>query len=963
MASRYAIESVFRLIDQVSAPTSKIGRALDSMGIKSKTVSNALKRDFDKASARADRLGASIAKLGKYAVVGALGAIGAGIGIATKQFIEFDSAVTAASAKFKDIDVTSSNYRQTLDAIAKKARDVAAVTEYNAVDTAGALDKMAMAGLTSEQAMSLLMGTTNLATAAGMDLTTAVDIATDALGAFGLMSSDTDILSGNLDRLSDVMARTTNMFNTDMSMMFEAIKKGGPTFTAAGQSVEDFSALVGVLASSGIKGSDAGTSLRNMMLSLANPSKAAADELQKLHIATRDTNGNYLNAIDILEQFERQTQNMGSAEKSAALTTIFGNRTVTAMNILLAEGSERLRGYRGELENATGAAENIANAMRGSLKNRLAVLGSALTELGFKFVEAFKDKGGDAIAKLTEAVSNFDITPIVGMVQAAAAAIGRFASFLMGAVKVAWQFRYVIIAVLAPIALYNAALMGITIAFRAYQKIQGIVTAAKFFFTLATQGQTAALAGLTAGTVVHAIAEKGLAIATGIATAAQWAFNVALTANPIGIIIVAIGALIAAIVLLVKNWDKVTAAIKNNVNKVMAVLSILFGPIGFIISMIKEVAANFGRIKDALGATGLFDKIKEIGTAIKNFIQPAIDWLIGVWETVKNTVAGFIESIKSFFAPLVNWIVGAWNKATSVIGGFFKGIFDAVASFVQPALNWLAEKWQQIVASFQDNAIINAIKVIGGTLVSGLLAPIQGLLEILSYIPGLGHLAGKGAEKIQEFRNFLTGKAGESVTVDASLPESVEAELTPPTANGAGAIPEMAEWDYSNGGGASGGGRSKLHGVVDISGGDIADMSGADTIRTATSGASGATGGGASSVETITRTVIDVASILRRIDNSVSTIARNTPAITVPETSTRTSLAAPRIGGENESAEDYRNPREVAPVTQAERAAYSYSERMERLVIEVAAERGTAARIVRAPRDAEIQLVNSGGNA
>ena len=69
------------------------------------------------------------------------------------------------------------------------------------------------------------------------------------------------------------------------------------------------------------------------------------------------------------------------------------------------------------------------------------------------------------------------------------------------------------------------------------------------------------------------------------------------------------------------------------------------------------------------------------------------------------------------------------------------------------------------------------------------------------------------------------------------------------------------------------------------------------------------------------------------------------------------------MNGDGGDTPEYINPRNIAPITQAERTAYNYSERMERLIIEVAAEKGTAARIVRAPRDAEIMLVHSGGNA
>jgi hypothetical protein len=124
--------------------------------------------------------------------------------------------------------------------------------------------------------------------------------------------------------------------------------------------------------------------------------------------------------------------------------------------------------------------------------------------------------------------------------------------------------------------------------------------------------------------------------------------------------------------------------------------------------------------------------------------------------------------------------------------------------------------------------------------------------------------------------------------------------------------------------------------------------------------------------ELITRNVIGIAAVLRKIDNSVSFIAHSLPvsvrpelpAITAPETATRTSFKPPRIRmGGDEGANDYLNPRNIAPVTQAERMAYSLQERRETVVIEVAAEKGTAAHIVRAPRDVDIQLISSGGNA
>jgi len=324
-----------------------------------------------------------------------------------------------------------------------------------------------------------------------------------------------------------------------------------------------------------------------------------------------------------------------------------------------------------------------------------------------------------------------------------------------------------------------------------------------------------------------------------------------------------------------------------------------------------------------LAATGLIDKIKEIAGSIKAFFQPAIDWLVNAFNTVKDKIVGFFtgigRGISNFFTPII-----------SAVTGFFQRIFSSIHTFVKPMLDWFAEKWLQIVSFFKDNAIINAIKTIGGILLSGLLAPIQGLLEILSYIPGLGHLAGKGANKIQEFRNFLTGvevvAQGEVTHITESpIPEDMTTMQTP----------DFGTFGFSSYGMDTGtGGRSPFHGVVDISG-NTPMAAFADSTRTITSGGVPASGA-ISQTETINRCLAEITAILRQINSGVAGI------------STRNG-DAPTYG--------------TAPVTQAERMIYSVEEYNQRLRIEVAAERGTSARVVSVPKDADIRLVHSGGNA
>jgi TP901 family phage tail tape measure protein len=261
--------------------------------------------------------------------------------------------------------------------------------------------------------MKLLPGVTNLATVANVDLATATDIASDSLGAFGLMTDNSAKLAKNFTRVQDVMAKTTATSNTNLTDLFEAVKKGAPDFTAAGQSIETFSTLIGTMANAGIKGAEAGTKLRNISTRLAKPTKEAAAAMEMLGIRVEKEGGGFRDMLDILDDVRKGTSKLGEVQKSAALATIFGVRQTGGLNVILKEGTERLRSYRQMLIDSKGASEKMATVMRSSLINRLKSLGSALTEVGFQFFSAFDEQGASAIDKLTQFVRKIDLTPLI----------------------------------------------------------------------------------------------------------------------------------------------------------------------------------------------------------------------------------------------------------------------------------------------------------------------------------------------------------------------------------------------------------------------------------------------------------------------------------------------------------------------------------------------------------------------
>jgi TP901 family phage tail tape measure protein len=1007
MASKYSIEAVFNLIDRVSAPTSRAGKALDKLGIKSKAVSNALKRDFDKAAASINKIGASAAKFAKKALLGLIPA-GIGVGLLTKQFIEFDDALHKAGSVFSDLNPLADDFKTKLDAIGKAARDVAAATEFDAVQTMQALKVMATAGIKTEQAISLLPHVADMATAAGVDLDEAVGMAAGALNVFGKMTDDPLKLAENFQYVSDIMVRGANLANMSISDMSAAVSAGGARFKEANQRIEDFGAAVDILASVDRIGSEAGKAIGAIMTQLAAKPGDVSKALQELGIRTQDAQGNMLNFVDIIGQLNVAMKGMGTAKQDEYLFRIFGKNRMDYARPLIEAGVEGFRAYSRELDSAAGSTAKAAEVMRQSIKNKLAVLGSAATEMGFKFVEAFKDKAVTAIESATTAIENFDVAPLVEMASAAADGIMKFVGMLAGAVKTAWQFRYVIIAIAAPIAAYNVALMGITIATGIFNKVM-------------------AISRVITGTVTGFQIAYGIVIQKNAAATAALAF----VTNEARIATALWGGVMKAVTVIQAKLVTLVIAARNG-----TLLFIAAAKIKTILLMMltKGTLAQSG----ALAAMAVANKTATVSQWLLNAAMNANP--IGLAVTAIAALVGII-------AALVKW----GYKAAAVfitIATIFTGPVGLAIGFVISAVVELIQNLDQVKQAFKDNGFIGAILRIGGVLFSGILAPVQGLLEILSNIPGLGHLAGKGAEKLEELRNFLKGIDDATIIAEVDTPETVEAEITPP-------VPGSPPLDYPDfgipgiGSAPGAGGRSKLHGVVDISGGAIPtiDNEGSYTITSAINNASAPgtatsaltsyvisiaatlksidgsvsaiarrlppevraelpamtspatasnnvinfpmpdTGNSYTTTSVINNTVpplppampaaltssaISIAAALKSIDGSVSAIARRLPpevraelpAMTSPATATRTNLSLPRVNmGGNDGSADYYNPRNMPPITQVERTAYNIEERIQRLVIEVAAEKGTSARIARAPRDADIRLVNTGGNA
>jgi TP901 family phage tail tape measure protein len=394
-----AISTIFTAIDKVSGVTKKIGNNVTAFSKKAN-------RGFQKFQKTTKAVTGGISSLFSKLVIGTaiIAGLTAGVIAFTKAGVDFEKTIDSVAAKFDNISP------EQLIRVEEKARELGATTEFSATQAAKGLEFLALAGFNADQSVASLAGVVDLATAANLDLATSTDIATDTLGAFNLMTKDSIQLQTNLSRVNDVMAATVTKSNTSIELLFETFKQAGPIGTSLGASIETIAALSGKLADAGIKGSKAGTDLKNVFVRLAAPTEAASVRLQQLGLQVKDSEGNFRDILDIMGDLQGKIGMKGTVEQAAILNDIFGKIPLASVNILLKTGAENIRGFRTELEGANGAAARMAATMRDNVAGQIKSLQSRFESVRittFKIMTPLFERGLTSLTKLTAKAEEF----------------------------------------------------------------------------------------------------------------------------------------------------------------------------------------------------------------------------------------------------------------------------------------------------------------------------------------------------------------------------------------------------------------------------------------------------------------------------------------------------------------------------------------------------------------------------
>lgn len=387
----HEIDQNARYLNEAENSADKCATSIDEYGRKTKQAAEETKGIGDVAKVALGNIAADAAqKLADKAIE------------AAKAMVEVGSNFEAAMS---EVEAISGAAGSDLDQMAAKAKTLGSTTKFTATEVAEGFKYMSLAGWDTSQMLEAIDGVVNLAAASEMDLGQASDMVTDYLSAFGLAASDAG-------KMVDEMVFAQSHSNTSTQQLGDAFGNCAANMNAAGQSMETTTAILEAMANQGTKGAQAGTALAAVMRDITQKMSDGAIKIGDTSVAVMDSEGNFRDLVDILADVEKATDGMGTAQKASALQSTFTARSIKAVNQVLNEGTDNIKGYKDALTESDGAAAQAAETMMDNFKGAVTEAQSAAEGLGVAIFErvagpltGIVDVASDVMGAITDALT------------------------------------------------------------------------------------------------------------------------------------------------------------------------------------------------------------------------------------------------------------------------------------------------------------------------------------------------------------------------------------------------------------------------------------------------------------------------------------------------------------------------------------------------------------------------------
>lgn len=616
----------------------------------------------------------------------------------TAPIMAVGTAAVHTVAKFDDsmakVQAISSATEDEFKDLRSTAIELGSTTAWSASEAADAMSYLALAGFDTNEILAATPDMLSLASAAGMDLATTADIVSDTMSAFQMEAT-------RAGEAADMFAAAQSKSNTSVGELGEAMKYAGSAANSAGMDLAQTSAVLGILADSGIKGSMAGTTFTAMLRDMKKNADEGAISVGDMSIKLYDAEGQMRDLGSIMTDVEDATAGMTTEMRDAAMASIFGEQAINGVNIMLATGSDRYRELEAAIYDSAGMAEIQAAIMEDTVGGAFRAMRSA--------IEGFMIVIGDELKPYIQSAALF-----IGTM------VGKFGQLSDGVRRAIVVFG-VIAAAIGPLLFVGSkiiAMFGPTIAL--FTKISAAVKGAGGAFALLSNpiGWVVGAIGLVVGALVLAY-KKVDWFREGINSAWEWIKNSTATAfewvkDIIATVMESISEFVGGILSrLTAFWDEhgefildivqtVFEDIKGTIQMVMGIIQGVFEIAWPIISGVVQIA--WGVIETVVkSAIDIVLGLISVGMSI---LQG--DWQ-GAWNAIKGIVTDIWNNIESFFKSVDLFQIGK-----DILQGLIDGISSmagAVWDKITEIGSGIADKFKSVLKIFSPSRLFEGFGI------------------------------------------------------------------------------------------------------------------------------------------------------------------------------------------------------------------------------------------------------------